>query len=106
MCSSDLGLAVVLETPFLGGDELSRYAPLLADKTGPAVVLLHPGDAAGLNLADGATIVLDCGDAPATAAVRLHPGVARGVMVVPRLPRFDALSPNLGPGDLRRRETP
>ena len=99
------GLAVVFETPFFG-DELSRYAPLVADKTGPAVALLHPDDAAGLNLADGATVALDCGDAPATAAVRLHPGVARDVVVVPRLPRFDALPPNLGPCGLRRRETP
>jgi NADH-quinone oxidoreductase subunit G len=100
------GMAVVLETPFFGGDELSRYAPLTADKTGPAVALLHPDDAAGLNLADGATVALDCGDTPATAAVRLHRGVARGVVVVPRLPRFDALPPNLGPCGLRRRETP
>lgn len=100
------GLAVVLDTPFFGGDALSRFAPLVADKTGPAVALLHPDDAAGLNLADGATVALDCGDAPATAAVRLHRGVARGVVVVPRLPRFDALSPTIGPCGLRRKETP
>ena len=64
---------------------------------------LGADDAAALGLADVLAVSLECGDRLVPATLRLSRAMARGVVVVPRVPDLAGLPPILGPCGLRRR---
>uniref|UniRef100_I2PZH0 NADH-quinone oxidoreductase, chain G n=1 Tax=Desulfovibrio sp. U5L TaxID=596152 RepID=I2PZH0_9BACT len=101
------GLAVILDDALFGTEEFGRYAPLAVSLAGKAdtdgAVLLHADDAAALGLADGEAAVLEAGDRLAPVRVRTSRRMARGVVVVPRLPQFSVMPATLGPCGLRRK---
>lgn len=101
------GLAVILDDALFGTEAFGRYAPLAVSLAGKAdtdgVVLLHADDAAALGLADGVAAFLEAGDRLAPVRVRTSRRMARGVVVVPRLPQFSILPATLGPCGLRRK---
>jgi len=99
------GLAVVFDQALFGTDEAGRYAPLaLAQaQAGPPALLLHADDAAALDLADGMAVFVEYGDRSVPAVLRLSRAMARGVVVVPRVPDLAGLPSILGPCGLRRR---
>ena len=103
--SAESGLAVIYTEALFATDEAGRYAPLALAQTqaGPPVLLLHADDAAALGLADGLAVSLECGDRLVPATLRLSRAMARGVVVVPRVPDLAGLPPILGPCGLRRR---
>ena len=101
---AEAGLAVVYDEALFATDDPGRYAPLaLAQTAASPVILLHADDAASLGLADAMAVAVGCGDRFVPAVVRLSRAMARGVLVVPRLPEFAGLPPILGPCGLRRR---
>lgn len=100
------GLAVVFVDTLFGTEELGRHAPLArAQAPAETPLLLAAAEAAALSLTDGAPVSVAVGDTLVQATVRLRDDVARGVIVVPRLPQFTGLPPILEPCDLRRRES-
>jgi NADH-quinone oxidoreductase subunit G len=107
--AAENGLAVVYDDGLFATDELGRYAPLAKAQVqaqaqaGSPVLLLHADDAPALGLADGLAVAVECGDRLVPATVRLSRAMARGVVIVPRLPEFAGLPQSLGPCGLRRR---
>ncbi|MYL82975.1 molybdopterin-dependent oxidoreductase [Desulfovibrio aerotolerans] len=107
--SAESGLAVIYTDALFATDEPGRYAPLAQAQTqaGPPVLLLHADDAAALGLADGLAdglaVSLECGNRLVPATLHLSRAMARGVIVVPRVPDLAGLPPILGPCGLRRR---
>ena len=99
------GLVVVRDDALFGTDEPGRYAAL-ARAQAPAVpvVRLHAADAATLGLPDGAAVAVALGERACDAVLAVHGDMARGVLVVPRLPQWAGLPPVLDPTSLRRRQ--
>ena len=99
------GLVVVRDDALFGTDEPGRYAALAREQA-PAVpiVRLHAADAATLGLADGAAVAVTLGERACDAVLAVHDNMARGVLVVPRLPQWTGLPPVLDPAHLRRRQ--
>jgi len=67
------------------------------------VVTLHADDAEALHLTDGLDVDVDCNGRLVPAKLRLFRDMARGVVVLPRLPDFAGAPVSLGPSGLRRR---
>lgn len=101
--AADQGLAVVFDAALFAADEPGRYAPLARAQARPPVVVLHADDAEALGLADALAVAVECGDRFVPATLRLSRAMARGVVIVPRLPEFAGAPPSLGPCGLRRR---
>ncbi|MFP5259492.1 MAG: 2Fe-2S iron-sulfur cluster-binding protein [Acidobacteriota bacterium] len=97
------GLAVVFDDALFATDALGRYAPLAKAQAGPAIIALHADDADALHLADGLDVEVDCDGRFVPARLRLSRDMARGVVVLPRLPDFAGAPNILGPSGLRRR---
>ena len=74
---------LVPQAALFGSEELSRVAPAIASVVPPAVIRLHPDDAAKWSLAEEESARLQSGEHEYTLPVRLDVGVARGVAVVP-----------------------
>jgi NADH-quinone oxidoreductase subunit G len=106
--SSDLfptetGLAVAYAEALFGTEEYGRYAALPNTFAKAPEVVLHADDAVALGLGDGDAATVESGDRLVAATVRVRRDMARGVVVVPRLPDFAGLPPTLGPCGLRRK---
>ncbi|MHC1788052.1 2Fe-2S iron-sulfur cluster-binding protein [Solidesulfovibrio sp.] len=101
------GLAVVYDDALFATDEPGRYAPLaqaqVQVQAGSPVLLLQADDAAALGLGDGMAVAVECGDRLVPATVRLSRAMARGAVIVPRVPELAGLPQSLGPCGLRRR---
>jgi NADH-quinone oxidoreductase subunit G len=99
------GFVVVRDDALFGTDEPGRYAAL-ARAQAPAVpvVRLHAADAAMLGLPDGAAVAVALGERACDAVLAVRDDMARGVLVVPRLPQWAGLPPVLDPASLRRRQ--
>jgi NADH-quinone oxidoreductase subunit G len=61
-----------------GSDELSLQSPAIAELSGEAQLLLHPGDAARLQVADGDGVTVALGDTGVTLEVLIDTSLANG----------------------------
>ena len=96
-------LAVLFADSLFGTEELGRLAPLDARLGLKPEMVLHAEDAPAFALQPGDTVALSTGNREVVLTVRLSGDMARGMVVLPRLAELAALTPTLGPGELRKR---
>jgi NADH-quinone oxidoreductase subunit G len=72
-----------------GTEELAGYAPLMQEAEAPPVLLIHPGDAGKLVLADGSRANLHLPKGSLEVTVKLAAALAPGVAVLPRHRQLD-----------------
>jgi NADH-quinone oxidoreductase subunit G len=77
------GLRVVGLHPIFGAEELSMFAPAVAERAPSPYLALHPEDAAELGLEAGATVEIKLGEEILALPVRLDSGLARGLAGIP-----------------------
>lgn len=62
-----------------GSEELSRWAPAVAERVPAPYLALNPGDASALRIAEGAVVTLDLAGTRRRLTVKLRPGLPTGV---------------------------
>ncbi len=83
------GLVVVVCERIFGSEPLSRRSQCLRELAPAPRLGLHRADAAALGLPDGQRVTVDCGRGVIEGEIEVADGMARGVLLVPRLEGID-----------------
>jgi NADH-quinone oxidoreductase subunit G len=82
-------LSLVLTDLTFGSEELSVHSECLFELEPEPAILLHSGDAAKMNLADGSLVAIQTESGSFKAKLKVIENMASGVLIVPRHRKLD-----------------